>query len=302
MVQLASLDAELRTDALKDVWGYAVRGASKQTRTKVLLAASSAARGGVGKPDACIDIAAAAVELVHLATLQHDDIMDDASVRRGVSSIPARYGAPLAGAAGGLFCGRALTLFARCGPGTVALAVKTAERLYEGQMLDLRDRYDAARTPERYLETVKGKTASMFQLAAELGAMLGGGDATARRQIEQYGLALGVGFQIIDDILDLSGDQRQLGKPCGSDLRNGTYTLPVIYALAERPMLGSLLRGGESIENAVAQILSTKAIASASNDARAWISQAKDAVRGLPQPGALLAIADAELERLIAQT
>jgi geranylgeranyl pyrophosphate synthase len=226
--------------------------------------------------------------------------MDDADFRRGVASVPARFGAPLAGAAGGLFCGRALTLFARCGQDAVMLAVKTAECLYEGQMLDLRDRYNAGRTPERCLEAVKGKTASMFQLAAELGAMLGGADAAARSQIKQYGLALGVGFQIIDDILDLTGDRARLGKPRGSDLRNGTVTLPVIYALAERPTLGSFLRGDVPVQSVVEQILETEAIARASDDARSWISQAKDAVGGLPHGRGLLAIADAELERLSA--
>jgi geranylgeranyl pyrophosphate synthase len=298
MMGLASLDAELRTDALKDVWSYAVAGTSKQTRTKLLLAAEAAARGERGDPHPCIDIAATAVELVHLATLQHDDVMDDADFRRGVASIPARYGAPLAAAAGGVFCGRALTLFARCGQDAVRLAVKTAEHLCEGQMIELRDLYNADRTPERCLDAVKGKTAGMFRLAAELGAMLGGADVGVQWQIGQYGLALGIGFQLIDDILDITGDQNQLGKPCGNDLSNGNYTLPVIYALDERPELGELLREDAPAESVVSQILETEAIARTSGEARSWISQAKEAVRGLPHAQGLLTIADAEIERL----
>jgi heptaprenyl diphosphate synthase component 2 len=297
-MKLASLDPGLRTDALEDIWSYAVGGSGKQTRTKVLLSAEVAVRAGRGEPDARIDFAVAAVELVHLATLQHDDVIDDSGVRRGVVSIPARYGAPLAAAAGGLFCGRALTLLARCGQEAVTIAVKTAECLCEGQMLELRDRYNIERTPVRCLQVAKDKTASVFRLAAELGAMLGGADETARRHFRQYGIALGIGFQLVDDILDLTGDQELLGKPCGNDLDNGNYTLPVIYALEERPKLGLLLQEDVSAKSVVDEILKTEAIRRTSDDARAWISQAKDAIREVPRAQGLLTIADAELERL----
>jgi heptaprenyl diphosphate synthase len=300
-MELTSLDAGLRTDALKDVWNYAVGGPSKQTRSRVLLSTEAAARGGQGEQHAHIDIAAAAVEMFHLATLPHDDVMDESKIRRGVVSLPARYGAPLAAAAGGLFFGRALTLFARCGQDAVAIAVKTAERLCEGQMLELRDRYDNSRTPTRCLEAIEGKTAGMFRLAAELGAMLGGADCAVQRQLGHYGMALGVGFQIIDDILDITGDEQLLGKPRGTDLYNGNYTLPVIYALEDRPELISLLRDDGAAATVVNQILETEAIARASSDARAWISQAKDSVQALPEARGLLMIADAELGRLSAQ-
>jgi heptaprenyl diphosphate synthase len=299
-MDLAGLDAELRTDVLEDVWSYAVGGSSKQTRSKVLLSAEAAARAGSGNPCARTDIAAAAVEMFHLATLPHDDVIDGGSIRRGVGSLPARYGAPLAAAGGGLFFGRALTLFARCGQDAVAIAVKAAERVCIGQMLELQDRYNTARTPARYLEAIKGKTAGMFRLAAELGAMLGGADEPAQSNLRQYGIALGIGFQFIDDILDLTGNQEQMGKKCGNDLSNGNYTLPVIYALEECPRMGSLLQGDAPTEKVVNQIFATKAIARASVDAHDWISRAKDTVEALPEARGLLMIADAELERLSA--
>jgi geranylgeranyl pyrophosphate synthase len=263
-VELASLDAELRTDVLDEVWGYAVAGSSKQTRSQVLLAAEVAARDGRGDPCARIEFAAAGVEMFHLATLPHDDVIDGSSVRRGVESLPARYGAPLAAAAGGLFFGRALTLFARCGQDAVAIAAKAAECVCAGQMLELQDRYNTARTPARYLEAIKGKTAGMFRLAAELGAILGGADETAQLKFMQYGMALGLGFQLIDDILDVSGNQEQMGKHCGNDLSNGNYTLPVIYALDESPKIGFLLREDTQVEDVVNEILETEAIARAS--------------------------------------
>jgi geranylgeranyl pyrophosphate synthase len=301
-MELASLSAELRTDVLEDVWNYAVSAPSRQARSRVLLSAEAAARDGVGYPSARVDIATSAVEMFHLATLPHDDVIDDSDTRRGMVSLPARYGAPLAAAAGGLFFGRALTLFARCGQDAVAIAVKAAERVCTGQMLELQDRYDTARTQARCLEAIQGKTAGMFRLAAELGAILGGAEGAAQRKLGLYGMALGIGFQLIDDILDFTGDSEQMGKPLGNDLHNGNYTLPVIYALEECPMLDSLLREDTPADSLVTQILETEAIARARVDARAWISQAKDAVREFPVARGLLMIADGELDRLSAQT
>lgn len=295
---LASLDAELQTDVLEEVWEYAVGSSSKQTRSKVLLAAETAARAGVADRRACAEIAAVAVEMFHLATLPHDDVMDDSSIRRGIVSLPARYGAPLAAAAGGLFFGRALTLFARCGQDAVSTAVKAAERVCIGQMLELQDRYNTSRTPACYIEAISGKTAGMFRLAAELGAILGGADEITQGHLTQYGIALGVGFQLIDDILDFTGNQEQMGKQCGNDLSNGNYTLPVIYALGECPEVGSLLQEDAPTENVITRILETEAIARASVVAQDWISQAKNAVQVLPEARGLLITADAELERL----
>jgi geranylgeranyl pyrophosphate synthase len=299
-MKLANLDAELRTDVLEEVWSYAMGGSSKQTRSKVLLSAEATARAGRGDACARTDIAAAAVEMFHLATLPHDDVIDDSSLRRGVASLPARYGAPLAAAAGGLFFGRALRLFARCGQDAVEIAVEATGRVCAGQMLELQDRYNTARTPARYVEAIMGKTAGMFRLAAELGAMLGGADETAQRHLKQYGIALGIGFQLIDDILDFTGNQEQMGKRGGNDLSNGNYTLPAIYALEEDPKLSLLLLEDTPTENVVDQIFETEAITRASVVAQEWISRAKGAVRGMPEAHGLLMTADAELERLSA--
>lgn len=111
-------------------------------------------------------------------------------------------------------------------------------------------------------------------------------------------MALGVGFQLIDDVLDLAGSQDQLGKPRGNDLDNGNYTLPVIYALEERSRIRLLLQEAAPAEDVVDQILKTEAIARASADARAWISQAKDALRDLSYAQGLIMVADTELGRL----
>ena len=292
------MDAARRTDALDDVWRFAVSGPSKGTRSRLLFAAETAVRDGGVERDPRVETAALAVEMFHLASLPHDDLMDGSGLRRGVQSLPARFGAPLAAAGGGLFFGRALSLISACGPEAVAIAVGTAESMSAGQMLELRDRYDTGRTPARCLEAIRGKTAGMFWLAAALGALLGGGNAAMRRALGKYGLALGVGFQVIDDVLDIAADGRITGKPRGNDLQNGNYTLVAIYALEEVPELVDLLGHDSDGEDAERRILETGAIARASAEARRWIDDAKDAVRAMPGAGDLLAIADAELARL----
>jgi geranylgeranyl pyrophosphate synthase len=130
-MELTSLDAGLRTDALRDVWDFAVGGPGKQTRARLLTCAEAVARGGIGDPDPRLDSAIAGVELFHLATLAHDDVMDGSRLRRGVLSLPARFGVQMAAAGGGLFFGRALTLFARCGADALVIATETVERLCE---------------------------------------------------------------------------------------------------------------------------------------------------------------------------
>lgn len=298
-MELASLSPGLRTDALREVWEFAVEGPSKQTRSRLLLAAEQTARGGVGIPDPRIEAAAAAVEFFHLASLPHDDLMDDSDIRRGLQSLPARFGAPIAAASGGLFIGRALTLFAACGEEAVAIAAETIERMCEGQMLELRDRYDTGRAPERCLDAIRGKTAGMFWLAAKLGAMLGGGDVATQTRIAQYGLALGVGYQLIDDVLDVVADESLTGKSHANDLHNGNYTVVVLYALEQDSELQQIVEDRElGIDDVMDRILATDAIARASAEARRWITDAKDSVHALPASGGLLAIADAELARL----
>jgi geranylgeranyl pyrophosphate synthase len=288
----------LRADGLVDLWDYAVGRPSKQTRSKVLLAAEVAARGGSGKPDPRIAVAAQAVETLHLASLAHDDVVDAGEMRRGAASLPAFFGAPLAAAAGAVFFGRALNLFVCCGDEAVILATETAMRMCEGQMRELRALHDVGRSPVEYFEAVEGKTVGMFWLAANLGGLLGGADAEAKSALARYGENLGVAYQIIDDVMDLVGDPEDAGKSLGNDLKNGNYTLPVIYALEEYPQLSELLREKASVETVIGPIRETQAIGRSRDEAHRWIEKAKGAVCLVPAASGLLAIADAELGSL----
>jgi geranylgeranyl pyrophosphate synthase len=297
-VEPSSVEPGLRTDRLVDLWDYAVGRPSKQTRSKVLLAAEVAARGGNGKPNPRTAVAAEAVETLHLASLAHDDVVDAGEVRRGAASLPASFGAPLAAAAGAVFFGRALNLFACCGEEAVMLASETAMRMCEGQMCELRSLHDLGRSQAEYFEAIEGKTVGMFWLAANLGGLLGGADPEAKSALARYGENLGIAYQIIDDVMDLVGDPEDEGKSLGNDLKNGNYTLPVIYALEECPQLSELLREEATVETVIGPICDTQAIGRARAEARRWIEQAKGAVCLLPAARGLLEISDAELGAL----
>lgn len=296
--KLSNWESRLRTDGLVDLWDYALGRPSKQTRSKVLLAAEVAARGGNGKPDPRTAVAAQAVETLHLASLAHDDVVDAGEMRRGAASLPAFFGAPVAAAAGAVFFGRALNQIVCCGEEAVMLATETSMRMCEGQMRELRALHDLGRSQAEYFEAIEGKTAGMFWLAANLGGLLGGADPEAMSALARYGESLGIAYQIIDDLLDLTGDPGDTGKSHGNDLQNGNYTLPVIYALEECPRLSELLREEATVETVISPIRDTHAIGRASAEARRWIEKAKRAVCLLPATCGLLEIADAELGTL----
>jgi geranylgeranyl pyrophosphate synthase len=298
LVARSESDDGLRTDALAEAWRYATETPSKQTRSRVLQAAETAARRGVGSPDPRVALASAAVETLHLTSLAHDDVLDAGDVRRGLASLPAHFGAPMAAAAGGLFFGRALSLFARCGEEAVTLATETALRMCEGQMLELRCVRDLGRTPSEYFQAINGKTAGMFWLAACLGGVLGHADPATQEALADYGESVGIAYQIIDDILDLVGSEERTGKPHGNDLKNGNYTLPVIYALEERPTLKESLSAEIDINTIIDEVCKTRAIARSSAEACRWIERSKRAVDQVPAAVGLLSIAEAELRVL----
>lgn len=284
----------LRTDALKPLSSYALRNPGKEMRAHVLSSAEYVARRGRGIADTRVAIAAEAIQMTHLATLAHDDLMDESDQRRGLPSVPAMFGAPLAGAGGAAFLGHALALISRCGPQAVLLASEAALDICKGQMLELKALYDYERTVADYMKAIEGKTGAGFRLAAELGAIFGGAQASEREALAAYGEAIGVAHQIIDDVLDLTADPMDTGKPAGVDLRNGNYTLPVIYALEERSELMTVFRNASDTRCAIEAIRETCAIARSVDVATHWLRRARSAVSGLPVAHGLLAIADAD--------
>jgi len=200
--------------------------------------------------------AAAVTELLHVATLYHDDLCDQADTRRGLPTVNALYGDTIALLCGDHLLASCVELLADLRPGGVSLFAETLKALCNGQFLETVDLGDLTRGEEAYFEAIGGKTAKLMSASAELGAMQAGAGAQEQKVMASYGHHLGVAFQIWDDLLDL-WSAIDTGKPRFGDLRNGVYTLPVIYGLRDRPAeLGELLTSRPLTDEHCREILS----------------------------------------------
>ncbi|WP_462416989.1 polyprenyl synthetase family protein [Kytococcus sp. Marseille-QA3725] len=186
--------------------------------------------------------AAAAVELVHLASLYHDDVMDEAALRRGVPSVNAHYDNATAVVVGDLLFGRSSALVAELGPEAVRLQAETFVRLCSGQIRDERPVPEEADPVEHLLGVLADKTGALVSLASRYGAMLGGCDEETVELMARYGERLGLVFQLADDVLDVASDAEESGKVPGTDLREGKATLPVLFARRSTDPEGARLR------------------------------------------------------------
>ncbi|MBA2336775.1 MAG: polyprenyl synthetase family protein [Acidimicrobiia bacterium] len=176
--------------------------------------------------------AGVAVELVHLGSLYHDDVIDEASTRRGAVSVNANWTNTVAILAGDFLLARASEVAAPLGEEAVSLIARTYATLVEGQALELRLMDSIDHGPDDYYRVIGGKTASLIRTASRLGAMTAGAEQHQIEAISEWGWEMGLVFQMTDDVLDVVADENFLGKPAGSDILEGTYTLPLLYALA----------------------------------------------------------------------
>ncbi len=174
--------------------------------------------------------AGVAVELVHLGSLYHDDVIDEADSRRGQTSVNTNWDNTVAILAGDFLLARASEVAAPLGEEAVALIARTYATLCEGQVRELVWSDDLTHGPEGYYQVIGGKTASLIRTSARLGAMTAGADDDTIEAISEWAWEMGMVFQITDDVLDLIADETFLGKPAGSDIREGTFTLPVLLA------------------------------------------------------------------------
>jgi geranylgeranyl pyrophosphate synthase len=185
-------------------------------------------------PDAGAGAAAAAsaIELVHMATLVHDDVLDAAPLRRGRPTVAATSGRARATAAGDLLFSRAFALLAEAGEeGAIALLAGASVSLARGELAQRRDAYDTSIGEDRYLERCRLKTAALFECACRLGR-----DEPA---LGEFGASIGLAFQLLDDVLDVAGPPERTGKARGTDLLDGTVTLPLILAAREDPAIAA---------------------------------------------------------------
>jgi heptaprenyl diphosphate synthase len=205
--------------------------------------------------------AGVAVELVHVGSLYHDDVIDDADTRRGAASVNQNWTNTVAILAGDFLLARASEVAAPLGAEAVALIARTYATLCEGQVLELELDGSLDHGSDDYFGVIGGKTASLIRTAARLGAITAGADRDAVEAISEWAWEMGLVFQIADDVLDLVADEAFLGKPAGSDIGEGTFTLPVLYAAAgpEGAEIRSLLAAGrpyarEAIDRVIALV------------------------------------------------
>jgi geranylgeranyl pyrophosphate synthase len=225
--------------------------------------------------------AGAAVELLHMATLVHDDVLDAAELRRGCATVFAAGGRGAATATGDLLFSRAFAELAATGSEEAVRVLSSASSaLARGELIQRADAWSEDVTPERYLERCRLKTASLFEASCRLGALFGGRPELAD-SLGSFGERLGVAFQMLDDVLDVAGPPERTGKPRGADLLDGTVTLPLILARRSDPSLSGAVRCAEEAAAVCDRIAATGALEEAREQALDHVGDAKRALEGL---------------------
>lgn len=259
---------------------HLIHAGGKRLRPALVLLASRS--GEKGRPES--DMAAAAVELVHLATLYHDDVIDETDVRRGVPTVHAKWGVEVAVLAGDYLFAVGCILGATAG-GEVPMILATAlADVCEGQIAETQALNDPGRSVAGYLETIGRKTGALFRASCELGASTSGAGATERAALRTYGENLGAAFQLVDDVIDLVGDPEVTGKTPGTDLKEGVFTLPVLLACErDRSLRDALSAGERDLDRVLPSLESTGSIRDTLAQAQSFGDAAARAVDGLPE-------------------
>src|ERR687890_782855 len=278
--------------------GATIAAGGKRLRPLLVFVAAGAR---AADPDLALR-AAVAVELVHSATLVHDDVLDAAVLRRGRPTVVAAAGRAIATATGDLLFSRAFAELARNGRADeVRVLSDASSALARGELLQREDAWNVEVSHERYLHRCDLKTARLFQAACTLGALEGGGPA---EKLGDFGRRIGLAFQILDDVLDVSGPAERTGKHRGTDLLDGTVTLPLILARERDDELAAIdLRTIVTPEQAgelCDRIEATGALAEATAVALDIVADAKADLPSLPEPSqqaALELVADSVVDR-----
>jgi heptaprenyl diphosphate synthase len=287
---------ELLRDATKSDYAFVtetsrhlVEAGGKRFRPLLVLVAAQ-----FGEPAAPGVVPAAVVtELTHLATLYHDDVMDEADMRRGAPSANRRWGNTVAILTGDFLFARASDILADLGPECVRIQARTFERLCTGQIRETVGPGPEDDPLEHYLSVVTDKTGSLIATCARFGAMLSGAPDSVTDLLTTFGERIGVAFQLSDDLLDVSSDAVVSGKTPGTDLREGVPTLPVLRALGSDPdggRLGELLAGDLTDDalhaEALALLRAHPAMALARDDLAGWAAAARSVLAPLPDTAA----------------
>ncbi len=237
---------------------------------------------------------AAAMEVVHTASLVHDDTLDEAGTRRGQTTVNAAWNGHIAILLGDYLFAQSAFLIAGLGElRLMSMLADTIKQLVRGELLQMETAFDWEQDEDVYRDKIANKTASLLALSAQGGGVIGGADEAQLRALQGYGYKLGLAFQVVDDILDLTETEEVLGKPAGSDLAQGTVTLPVIYYLRRAtPAQREAVVDGDRVREAVTAVAASPAIAEARAYADALIDGAIAELEILPSGEARAALRD----------
>ena len=282
---------------------HLVEAGGKRFRPLITLLAS---HFGKGQSDQVI-AAAVVCELTHVATLYHDDVMDEAKLRRGVTSANSRWGNTVAILTGDYLFSKASDLLADLGPEAVRLQAKTFERLVIGQIQETQGAKTGVEALNHYLQVVSDKTGSLIATSARFGAMLSGADREIVETLTKFGEKIGIAFQLADDVIDISSDASQSGKVPGTDLREGIPTLVTLQIMSSKldeDQELKLLLQSPIPEEKIAEVLIKLRQHSALKDAKSYLhnlsleaKQLLEPLPAIPARSALEGLCDAVIER-----
>ncbi len=278
--------ATIRMDLLDEALAYVVAAGGKLVRPALAISSACIYQD----TDERVISLAASVEMLHTATLVHDDMIDDAARRRGNPTLHTLLSPTTAVLLGDYLFAQAAAWAAETqSVRVVRIFSETLMTIVQGELRQMWAQFDLERAVEDYQERIYGKTAALFAAACEAGAVLGGAPENEVRALREYGRLVGLAFQIVDDVLDYAGDAERIGKPIGSDLRNGNITLPVILYLrhydrdnlAERYFADHRLLP-EQVEEVIGRVIASPALQDTLDTARRFVEEAKLALAILP--------------------
>lgn len=281
--------ADSHVEMVPELARYLIEAGGKRLRPMLTVAAAAL----FGKANGSQINFAAAVEFMHNATLLHDDVVDDSAMRRGRPAARMIWGNPASVLVGDFLLGQAFMMMVETRDiEALGVLAQAATVIAEGEVFQLAKTRDLRTTPQEYDQVIRAKTATLFEAAAEVGALAGGADAAGRAAMRTYGLELGRAFQLVDDVLDYRGEADTLGKNTGDDLREGKMTLPIILALAEatpeeQKFMVSALGNPDAPDATVARVVAILerygALERTLEMAHSYVRIAREALMGLPE-------------------
>ncbi|WP_018913753.1 polyprenyl synthetase family protein [Thiomonas sp. FB-6] len=307
---MLEVDASIRRALASEVplisaiGSYIVGAGGKRLRPALLLLVARA-HGYAGEH---LHDLAAVVEMIHTATLLHDDVVDESELRRGRQTSNAAYGNAASVLSGDFLYSRSFQMMVAAGELRILRILADATNVIaEGEVLQLMNMHDPEITSEQYMRVIHDKTAALFEAAARIGAVLAGCDAAAEQGAAGYGRSIGLAFQLIDDALDYNGNAEEMGKNVGDDLREGKPTLPLIVAMQraqgeQRELIQRAIREGDtdSLPSILEVVRSCEALDEVYAVARTELNNARGLAQAMPEGpfrDSLLALCDYSLQR-----